>query len=153
MRSRTSSSGSSIGPRWRRDVPESSTARLCRLLRSEVEELLVSETGLRDLATDRRRLLYPDATDARFADGYAQTVTFALLLARVEGISLAERDLREVSDDLGANHTLMARALAVLTDPGILPKLAVSVRTLQRVLSVDWKKLSKSDPRGVAVLL
>jgi len=110
-------------------------------------EHLVSEAGLRDLATDWRRLLYPDATDAEFADGYAQTVTFALLLARVEGIRLADRDLREVSDELGANHTLMARALAVLTDPGILPKLAVSVRTLQRVLSVvDWQKLSGSDP-------
>jgi hypothetical protein len=31
-----------------------------------------------------RRLLYPDASDDEFADGYAQTVTFALLLARVE---------------------------------------------------------------------
>jgi hypothetical protein len=135
-----------VAPRRPRELARA-TARLCRLLRSEVEELLVSETGLRDLATDWRRLLYPDATDAEFADGYAQTVTFALLLARVEGISLADRDLREVSDDLGANHTLMARALAVLTDPGILPKLAVSVRTLQRVLSiVDWEKLSESDP-------
>ena len=133
-------------PRRPRELARA-TARLCRLLRSEVEELLVSEAGLRDLATDWRRLLYPDATDAEFADGYAQTVTFALLLARVEGITLAERDLREVSDELGANHTLMARALTVLTDPGILPKLAVSVRTLQRVLSVvDWQKLSGSDP-------
>jgi hypothetical protein len=136
-----------IPPRGPRELARS-TARLCRLLRAEVEELLVTEVGLRDLAADWRRLLYPDATDAQFADGYAQTVSFALLLARVEGIDLSgQRDLREVSDELGNHHTLMSRALAVLTDPAILPKLAVSVRTLQRVLSVvDWKRLSKNDP-------
>lgn len=123
-------------------------ARLCRVLRDEVRESLEAGTlGLHDLARDWRRLLYPDATDVEFADGYAQTVTFALLLARVEGIELANRDLRDIADDLGSHHTLMARALAVLTDPAVLPKLAVSVETLRRVLSVvDWPKVSKSDP-------
>lgn len=124
------------------------TARLCRVLRDEVGESLRAGTlGLEDLARDWRRLLYPDATDAEFADGYAQTVTFALLLARVEGIELTGRDLRDVADDLGSHHTLMARALTVLTDPAVLPKLAVSVETLRRVLSVvDWPKISKADP-------
>ncbi len=136
-----------IPPRRPREVA-SVTARLCRVLRDEVKESLDTGTlGLQDLARDWRRLLYPDATDDEFADGYAQTVTFALLLARVEGIALAGRDLRDVADDLGSRHTLMARALSVLTDPTVLPKLAVSVETLQRVLSVlDWPKVSRSDP-------
>lgn len=135
-----------VAPRRPRELAQT-TARLCRLLRAEVEELLSTEVGLRDLAADWRRLLFPDATDAEFADGYAQTVTFALLLARVERIELASRDLRDVSDELGNKHTLMARALAVLTDPGILPKVAVSVSTLQRVLAVvEWEKLSEKDP-------
>lgn len=123
------------------------TARLCQVLRAEVAESLASGVlGLKDLARDWRKLLYPDATDAEFADGYAQTVTFALLLARVEGIDLS-KDLRDVADELGARHTLMGRALAVLTDPAVLPKLAVSVETLRRVLAVvDWPKLSKADP-------
>jgi hypothetical protein len=123
-------------------------ARLCRVLRDEVMESLDRGTlGLHDLARDWRRLLYPDATDAEFADGYAQTVTFGLLLARVEGIELAQRDVREIADELGSHHTLMARALSVLTDPAVLPRLAVSVETLQRVLAVvDWAKVSKSDP-------
>ena len=60
-------------------------ARLCRLLRAEVEELLTTETALEALAEDWRRLLFPEADDSEFADGYAQTVTFALLLARTEG--------------------------------------------------------------------
>jgi hypothetical protein len=136
-----------IPPRRPKEVARVS-ARLCRVLRDEVRESLEAGTlGLHDLARDWRRLLYPDATDAEFADGYAQTVTFALLLARVEGIELANRDLRDIADDLGSHHTLMARALAVLTDPAVLPKLAVSVETLRRVLSVvDWPKVSKSDP-------
>ena len=122
-------------------------ARLCRLLRAEVEELLVTDESLMSLAEDWRLLLFPEATDAEFADGYAQTVTFALLLARVEGIALDGRDLRSVADELGKRHTLMGRALDVLTSPAVLPKLAVSVQTLQRVLAVvDWSTLSKGDP-------
>lgn len=121
-------------------------ARLCRLLRAEVEELLETDEGLRALAEDWRILLFPEATDKEFADGYAQAVTFALLLARVEGIELAGRDLRSIADDLGKRHTLMGRALDVLTTPTVLPRLAVSVETLRRVLAVvDWPKISKGD--------
>lgn len=46
------------------------------------------EQPFRGLARDWRALLFPDASDAVFADGYAQTVTFALLLARTRGITL-----------------------------------------------------------------
>lgn len=139
---------SPVSPRNARELART-TARLCRVLRDEVREQLLNAglIGLHELAEDWRRLLYPDATDDEFADGYAQTVTFALLLARVEGIELAGRDLRDVADELGSHHTLMARALAVLTDPVVLPKLAVSVDTLQRVLAVvDWPTVSKSNP-------
>jgi hypothetical protein len=38
------------------------------------------------LARDWRNLLFPTASDETFADGYAQTLTFALLLARTENI-------------------------------------------------------------------
>lgn len=138
---------SPIPPRRPRELARV-TARLCRVLRDEIkEELDRGAEGLHDLANDWRRLLYPDAGDLEFADGYAQTVTFALLLARVEEIEIVDRDLRAVADDLGSKHTLMARALAVLTDPAVLPRLAVSVGTLQRVLAVvDWPTISRSDP-------
>lgn len=136
-----------IPPRRPRDLARV-TARLCRVLRAEVGELLHGEAqGLHDLADDWRRLLYPDATDDEFADGYAQTVTFALLLARVEDVAVTGRDLRDVAAELGAKHTLMGRALAVLTDPAVLPKLAGPVETLRRVLGVtDWMTVSRSDP-------
>lgn len=135
-----------IAPRRPRELALTAS-RLCRLLRAEIDELLADDEGLRLLAEDWRVLLFPEATDTEFADGYAQTITFALLLARVEGIEIAGRDLRAVADELGATHTLMGRALDVLTSAAVLPKLAVSVQTLQRVLGVvDWPTLSKNDP-------
>ncbi len=123
------------------------TSRLCRLLRAEVGELIVGDTGLQALAEDWRRLLFPEATDDEFADGYAQTITFSLLLARVEGIELAGRDLGAVAADLGQRHTLVGRALDVLTDPGVQRRLAVSISTLQRLLAVaDCPTVSRGDP-------
>jgi hypothetical protein len=63
--------------------------RLCRLLRDEVaEQLDRGGKTLTRLANDWRHLLFPGASNAQFADGYAQAVTFGLLLAREQGISL-----------------------------------------------------------------
>jgi hypothetical protein len=132
-----------VAPRRPKDLA-AVTARLCRFLRAEVAELLVTDEGLQALADDWRRLLFPALTDAEFADAYAQTVSFGLLLARVEGIDLAGRDLHDVAAELGLRHTLVGRALDLLTDPQVLTKLAVSVTTLQRVLSVvDWPTVSR----------
>lgn len=73
-------------------------APLCRLLRAAVLEQLSVEarSSRRDgdvrarpftgLKNDWRRMLFPSADDATFADGYAQAVTFALLLARSEDV-------------------------------------------------------------------
>ena len=59
------------------------SARLCRLLRDEVvEQMAAGNEALALLAADWRRLLFPTADDREFADGYAQTVTFGLLMAR-----------------------------------------------------------------------
>jgi hypothetical protein len=67
------------------------SARLCRLLRDEViEQMVLGNPGLTALATDWRKLLFPQANDAQFADGYAQAVTFGLLVARARRISLSK---------------------------------------------------------------
>ena len=61
-------------------------APLCRLLRDDVTDALKRpDSPLVQLAQDWRELLFPDAPDERFADAYAQTVLFALLLGRSEG--------------------------------------------------------------------
>ena len=138
--------------RWEPAPPRSAkdlalvSARLCRLLRAEVAELLHTDEGLQALARDWRSLLFPDADDDEFADGYAQTVTFALLLARVEEIALSHEDLGRVADKLADRHTLMGTALDVLTNQRVLDRLAGALTVLARVLAVvDWPTISRGD--------
>ena len=65
-----------IPPKSAKGLAEVS-ARLCRLLRDEVvEQMALGSPGLTALAIDWRKLLFPQADDAQFADGYAQAVTF-----------------------------------------------------------------------------
>ncbi|WP_245245860.1 type ISP restriction/modification enzyme [Streptomyces lonarensis] len=141
---------------WR-PVPLTNVARLvqlvaplCRLLRAAVLEQLTAEakssaprddvrarpfTGLRN---DWRRILFPTASNATFADGYAQTVTFALLLARAEGLLTADSPLHEVARRLDAGHALMGRALDLLTGH-VGDRFTVSLDLLKRtVAQVDW---------------
>ncbi|MFC4080728.1 type ISP restriction/modification enzyme [Amycolatopsis samaneae] len=121
------------------------TSNLCRLLRDDVAtELDRERTGrarqqtFSMLATDWRQVLFPNLTDAQFADQYAQTITFALLLARVEGVSFQGRSIDEIARLLGKKHSLMGRALTVLTDQPE-DELSIALTTMLRVLSVvDW---------------
>jgi hypothetical protein len=121
------------------------TSKLCRLLRDDVAtELDRERTGrarqqtFSGLAMDWRQILFPNLTDAQFADQYAQTITFALLLARVEGVSFQGRSIGEIARLLGKKHSLMGRALTVLTDQPE-DELSVALTTMLRVLSaVDW---------------
>lgn len=122
-------------------------AGLCRLLRDEVGAILADPTRdlaheeLSLLAADWRDLLFPDLDDAGFADAYAQTVTFALLLARIDGIVFDETPLHEIARLLGKKHSLMGRALAVLTDNDAAYELRM-IDTLSRVIGcVDWSTI------------
>ncbi|GAA3822915.1 type ISP restriction/modification enzyme [Streptomyces phyllanthi] len=132
-------------------------APLCRLLRSTVLEQLTFEavssaadddtrarpfTGLRN---DWRRLLFPTADDATFADGYAQTVTFALLLARTEEIPLAPNAFHEIGRRLDAGHALMGKALQLLTD-NVNERFTVTLDLLTRTIGeVDWPTIRSGN--------
>ena len=109
-------------------------APLCRLLRDDVTEALGGGSALSALAEDWRQLLFPDATDAQFADAYAQTVAFALLLGRAEGADPLTLDTAQ--EALAARHSLLSRALQVLTDPNARAGMSASLSLLQRVLAV-----------------
>ncbi|MRH92806.1 N-6 DNA methylase [Nocardia sp. SYP-A9097] len=143
---------------WKPDPPRAvpqlvrALANLCQLLRAEVADTIVREqTGVEEkpiftgLAEDWRQFMFPGLSDAEFADSYAQTVTFALLLARVDGISFDNRSLAEIAELLGKKHSLMGRSLAVLTAHGVEDR-SVVVKTLQRVVgTVDWDALSNGN--------
>lgn len=136
-----------IPPRSAKELAQT-TARLCRLLRDEVtEQLALKSEALTSLATDWRKLLFPDATDERFADGYAQAVTFGMLMARAKKIVLT-KGLHQVATDLSKSSTLIGAALRLLTDNvGTQQTLRTALATLTRVLDeVDWGKISKGDP-------
>lgn len=136
-----------LPPRTAKQLAEVS-ARLCRLLRDEVtEQLALGSTALTELAKDWRLLLFPDASDAEFADGYAQAVTFGLLVARARNISLAN-GIETAAQELRQVNSLIGTALRLLTDDSTnQAALKTSLGTLTRVLDVvHWPKVSKGDP-------
>ena len=130
-------------------------APLTRLLRDEVADTLAREKGhgpFTHLAADWRELLFPGATDAEFADEYAQAVTFALLLARSDGVDFTGKTIASIAAELGRQHSLMGKALGVLTDETI-GALTVTLDTLVRVVSVvDFGKFPKHETRAYATL-
>lgn len=137
--------------RWEPIPPKSASelakvsARLCRLLRDEVEEQLSEKSqSLTDLAADWRKLLFPEADDKQFADGYAQAVTFGLLMARSNSIRLSD-GLNQVGKELGKTNSLIGAALRLLTDDvDNKSALQTSLRALVRVLdAVNWQVISK----------
>lgn len=123
------------------------TARLCRLLREEVtEQLAVGNQALTGLAEDWRKLLFPEASDERFADGYSQAVVFGVLVARARGIDLS-KGIDTVGAELAKSSTLIGSALHVLTqNVASQHSLNTSLLALTRVLNVvDWHSLSKGE--------
>ena len=135
-----------VAPRSVRQLADTS-ARLCRLLRDEVvEQMNGGNEALTSLAEDWRQLLFPDANDKEFADGYAQAVTFGLLMARARSISL-DQNLDAVARQLSVQSSLIGTALKLLTDQALdRGALDTSTRTLTRVLGVvEWGKLVQKE--------
>jgi hypothetical protein len=123
------------------------SARLCRFLRDEVEEQLrLKNPILLKLQIDWRKLLFPEADDTRFADGYAQAVTFGLLMARSRNISLVS-GLDAAAKELGKSNTLIGTALRLLTEQEL--NLGPALDTLSRVLEVvNWPTIAKGKPEA-----
>lgn len=122
------------------------SARLCRYLRSEVEEQMKAKNeALHNLAVTWRTMLFPDASDEAFADGYAQAVTFGLLVAKARGLSL--KDLRFVAEQLESTESIIGTALEQLVaEVRKEPALKAAVDMVIRVLDVvDWEDISRSS--------
>ena len=126
---------------WEPVVPTSAAdlaallAPLCRNLRSDVADAIRDDRSpLVQLVADWKQLLFPDADHDQFADAYAQTVVFALLLARSEGADALNID--DAVARLAAAHTLLSRALQVLTDPAARSEITASLELVQRVVAV-----------------
>ena len=137
---------------WKPIVPHRPTelatylAPLARFLRTEVEAALAvdgSNVGL--LAAEWRQFFFPDADAAQFADAYAQTVTYAMLLARLSGAS--KLDPVDAAKTLNKGNGLLAEALKLLGQDGAREELRVGFEILQRSLeSLNPKEFLKSKP-------
>lgn len=121
-------------------------APLCRFLRDDVLQAAKnSDSALAQLAYEWRTTLFPDATDEAFADAYAQTLTYALLLARFDGAS----DLRpnRAAETLSHKHKLLGHVLTLLADPQTRQEIGTGVDILVRVIgAVDPSRLMERDP-------
>jgi type I restriction-modification system DNA methylase subunit len=102
-----------------------------------------------NLHKDWRALLFPNAGDEQFADGYAQAVTFGLLMARAQDIPLNE-GVELAAVKLKKSNTLIGTALNLLTQSEDNQKtLATSLDTMSRVLNeVNWSAISKDKPEA-----
>ena len=132
-------------------------APLAVLLREEVLESLKADRrfaktnnidpSLRPfvgLHRDWRASLYPRATDEEFADGFAQTVVFALVVGLSEGIELEGLKIPEIAKRLKANHTLLGRALDLLTEHITESTVGLAIETIVRALSAArWQHISQ----------
>lgn len=96
------------------------------------------------LASDWRSMLYPRATDSEFADGFAQTVVFALVVALSEGVELSTTSLTDVAKKLQPHHGLLGRSLALLTNYIDSTPTAMAIEIINRTLSaVNWGEVSR----------
>lgn len=123
-------------------------APLCHLVRKDVTEALGrADSAISSLAHEWREYLFPEADDERFADAYAQTLTYALLLARMEGEASLSTDA--AIRKLRGGHDLLAQVLALLADQQAREELATGVELLERTISaVDPEQLERNgeDP-------
>jgi hypothetical protein len=137
-------------------------APLCALLRDAVHDRLDAEAELPrhqrpfiDLAATLEVDLFPTTDDrdkhAAFADRYAQSVTFALLLASSDtadgrNSALSGMSLHEVGRHLGVEHSVMGRALQILTDQ-VEGEFCDSLDMLVRVIdAIDWRSALAGEP-------
>lgn len=137
---------------WQPNVPNNPSglakylAPLTRFLRSEVENALgQSGSAVELLANEWRQFFFPDADNAKFADAYAQTVTYAMLLARLSGGTTLTPE--EAAKTLDKNNGLLARTLELLGQTDAREELSVGFAILQRSLeALSPKSFMKSKP-------
>jgi len=124
---------------WEPIVPSSprglaeALAPLCGLLREDALAAVEAKgSAMHILADEWRRYLFADADDPQFADAYAQTVTYALLLARMEG---EENLATHAADRLDARHGLLAQVLRILSQREAREEVEVAVDLLERTIA------------------
>ncbi|MGI8913006.1 MAG: type ISP restriction/modification enzyme [Chloroflexota bacterium] len=120
-------------------------APLCRILREDAFAAVKKpDSALAGLAAEWRQYLFSGADDDQFADAYAQTVTYALLLARLEGLATPQDLKYKAAEVIEAGHGLLAGVLGVLRQPAARKELEVPIALLERAIAaVDPSALDR----------
>ena len=122
-------------------------APLTRILRDEVAEALArdntdEQNPLRRLANEWRGLLFPESEDAQFADAYAQTLTYGLLLAKLEGAENLQP--AQVAAALQLEHGLLAEAISLLEVRSVREELIMPIELLERAINAVSREAIQS---------
>ena len=120
-------------------------APYARILRGEVERAATEpRSAVRGLAEQWREYLFPEADDAQFADAYAQTLTYALLLAYFEGTESLWVDAATAT--LQSQHAVLADTLRLLESTDARAELEMPIELIKRAIkAVDIKALRRAD--------
>ncbi|USQ79697.1 TIR domain-containing protein [Ornithinimicrobium faecis] len=125
-------------------------AQLARLLRDDVMNDINNDGDLAKLHREWQNTLMPDANAADFADSYAQTFCYALLLARLEG---APEPLKAETAGVALRshgQSLLSAVLRVLNQPAAREALEQSASLLETVIGqVDPVKFARSGDEWV----
>lgn len=123
-------------------------APLTRMLRDDVKEAVEDpeRPALTAIYEDWKRTLFPEASPAEFADSYAQTFTYGMLLAKLSGSTTL--DTHTAAEAIAHHSSLLSQTLLVLTQQGTRRELGVGVDLLERTIdAVDPVALSaRGDP-------
>lgn len=134
-------------------------AHMCHQLRGEICDLIEEERysddpkPFTDLAREWKSLLFPAMEPGPdFADAYAQTVTFSLLVARESGVDFTDKSTREIGDQLGKHHHFLGEAFATLTSSEEIEKKTL-LPTLIRILQpLDWNTVMRGEEHAYSDL-
>lgn len=112
--------------------------------KSRGEEDEVLPPPLVGLRNDWRDTLAPNTSDEEFADSFAQTVVFSLVVALSEGHNLSIESLSTMANRLRSQHGLLGNALGLLTEhldekSSLYNALAVIVRVMG---AASWEYIS-----------
>ena len=127
-------------------------AQLTRLLRDSVIEVITDSTedALDKLYASWKQDLMPGATKAAFADSFAQTFTYALLLARIESdVDSINFHAKEITPGLKRNgHRLIGAVLELMSQERNRELVEGPVALLEATIgAVDSEKFtSEADP-------
>lgn len=119
-------------------------APLTRMLRTNVAEgANKPDSPLASIYDDWKRTLFPEASAEEFADSYAQTLTYGLLLAKLSGATAL--DTREAAKAIEHHSSLLSRTLEILTQEGTAEQLGPGLQLLERTIDAVDPAAIRSD--------